>query len=94
MAAGAGGATVFYARGMGVRDRMGLLGLAIVPEKEVVQVVTPEADTQTVFKAVADAAGLDTPGMGIAWVTKVEGVAGIFAPTTADENRSSEEAKA
>lgn len=78
MAAGAGGATVFFARGMGVRERLGLLGLAIVAEKEVMLVVTPRGDTQRVFDAIVDAAGLRTPGLGIAYVTNITQVAGLI----------------
>ncbi len=78
MAVGAGGATVVFARGMGVRERLGLLGLAIVAEKEVVFIVTPRKDTGKIFDAIVDAAGLHTPGLGIAYVTPITQVAGLF----------------
>ena len=39
MQAGAKGATVVYGRGMGVGELMGALGFAIVPQKEVIQIV-------------------------------------------------------
>jgi len=38
---GAQAATVFFGRGMGVRERLGFLGLAIQPEKEVIVIVAP-----------------------------------------------------
>ncbi|OFZ56554.1 MAG: hypothetical protein A2428_10645 [Bdellovibrionales bacterium RIFOXYC1_FULL_54_43] len=79
IAAGAGGATVFFARGMGLRERLGLLGLAIVPEKEVVMIVCTESETPRIFDAIVAAGKLDTPGMGIAYVMPIYHVAGIFS---------------
>ena len=37
--AGAQGATVHYAKGMGIRERLGILGVAVEVQKEVIQVV-------------------------------------------------------
>lgn len=74
--AGAGGATTFFARGTGTRERLGLLGLAIVPEKEVVLVLCREAKSSRVFDAMAQAGKLDIPGMGIAYITPVIRVTG------------------
>lgn len=76
VAAGAGGATTFFARGTGTRERLGLLGLAIVPEKEVVLILCKEGEVQRIFDAVVKAGKLDVPGMGIAYVTAVERVVG------------------
>lgn len=74
--AGAGGATIFFARGTGTRETLGLLGLAIVPEKEVVQVICREGERDRIFKAVVEAGKLEVPGMGLAYVTEVFDVAG------------------
>jgi len=74
--AGAGGATTFFARGSGTRERLGLLGLAIVPEKEVVMVLSEEKDSARIFEAMAEAGKLDVPGMGIAYITPVIKVTG------------------
>ena len=38
-AAGAQGATVYYARGGGVRERLGVLGYAIEVEKEIITIL-------------------------------------------------------
>ncbi len=77
MQAGAGGATVSFARGMGVRERLGLLGLAIVPEKEIILIVATKKASGKIFRAVVDAAGLKTPGLGIAYITPIGDVAGL-----------------
>lgn len=76
---GAGGATVFFARGMGVRERLGLLGLAIVPEKEVIMIVCPKQQVHMIFDAVVKAGNLDTPGHGIAYVTTIEEAVGLIS---------------
>ena len=75
--AGAGGATIFFGRGMGLRERLGLLGLAIVPEKEVIMIVSKHEDTPVIFEAIVKAAKLDVPGMGIAYVIPILSVAGL-----------------
>lgn len=73
---GARGATAFFARGTGTRERLGLLGLAIVPEKEVVFIVCLPEKTDRIFDAIAKAAKLDVPGMGIAYVTPILKITG------------------
>ena len=74
--AGAGGATLFFARGTGTRERLGLLGLAIAPEKEVALIIASEDERDPVFEAVCKAGKLDVPGMGIAYITPVLKMAG------------------
>ena len=76
--AGAKGATIFFARGMGARDHLGLLGLAIVPEKEVVMIVCREPETKAIFDAIVEAGHLNTPGMGIAYVSPLSMSAGVL----------------
>ena len=71
LTAGAGGATVFFARGTGTRERLGLLGLAIVPEKEVILVLCDKEESPQILDAMAKAGKLDVPGMGIAYVTPI-----------------------
>jgi nitrogen regulatory protein P-II 1 len=76
--AGAGGATISFGRGMGHRERMGLLGLAIVPEKEVINVACEKSMTKKLFEVMVKTAKLDVPGMGIAYVTPVSMATGLF----------------
>lgn len=76
--AGAKGATIFFARGIGARDSLGLLGLAIVPEKEVVMIVCREGETSAIFDAIVKEAHLDTPGMGIAYVLPIGKSVGVL----------------
>ena len=72
---GAQGATLSYARGTGVRDRMGLMGGFIDEQKEVIRVIVSEEQASRVFEAMHLAAGLDTPGKGIIYLSDLNSVA-------------------
>ena len=72
---GAQGATVSYARGTGVRDRMGLMGVFIDEQKEVIRVIVSEEQASRVFEAMHLAAGLDTPGKGLIYLSDLNSVA-------------------
>ncbi len=88
MKAGAGGATTWFARGSGIREKLGLLGIAISPEKEVMMIVTPPELTDRVFAAIVAAGKLDVPGQGLAFVTEIKQLVGIFGGPDAIEEES------
>jgi nitrogen regulatory protein PII len=74
--AGAQGATIFHGRGTGVRQKhLGLLGLTVNAEKEIVYVVVPEDQADRIFERIFVAGKLDTPGMGIMYTTRIEKMA-------------------
>ena len=74
--AGAQGATIFHAHGTGVRQkRLGILGLTINAEKEVIYVVVPSDLADSIFERIFVTAKIDTPGMGILWMTPLEKMA-------------------
>lgn len=91
MKAGAGGATIYFARGTGIRERLGLLGIAIQPEKEVIVTVTPKDLTDQVFDAMVSAGRLNHPGMGFIYTQDVGRVVGLIPQ---DHEITEEEAKA
>lgn len=70
--AGAQGATIYYAQGSGVREKLGVFGVAIEAEKEVVNIIVSEEQSNRVFEKIYLAAKLDTPGMGFIYTTKLE----------------------
>lgn len=72
---GAQGATVTYARGTGVRERMGLMGVAIDEQKEMVRIIVSEEQADRVFEAMYLAGELDKPGMGIMFMNKLDRIA-------------------
>jgi len=80
LAAGATGATYFYAQGTGVRQALGAAGDDIEVGKRVVFIVTEPAKTDAVLSAIVSAAKLDEPGQGFASVTEVVKAVGLAAP--------------
>lgn len=83
--AGAQGATVYYARGGGVRERLGILGLAVEVEKEVINIVVASDHVDRVFERMYVAGKLDTPGMGFLYVTPLEKAGTFIPPEIADK---------
>jgi nitrogen regulatory protein P-II 1 len=71
-AAGSQGATVNFAKGMGIRERLGILGVAVDAEKEVIHIVVSTEQQERVFERMYLAGELDTPGRGIMYVTPLE----------------------
>jgi nitrogen regulatory protein P-II 1 len=78
-AMGAAGALVYHARGVGPRERLGLLGIAIEADKDVVSVLVATDYQDVVFEAIYRAAELGTPGAGMAYITPIEKMA-TFVP--------------
>lgn len=78
MQAGAEGATVFYGRGTGVRQKLGLAGLFIKPEKEIIQIITKDEQTDAVFDAVVQAAQLHKKGYGVAFLHSLKRAVGVW----------------
>ena len=82
--AGAQGATSFFARGTGVRQRhLGVLGITISDEKEIVYIVVPRDQADYLFEKLYFVAKLDTPGMGIMYMTELEKMATYVPPEIA-----------
>lgn len=76
--AGAPGATYYYGRGTGVRQKLGVLSKLIVPEKEIILIVTRESQTDAVFEAIVKAGKLDKKGQGFAYIHKVDRAVGFL----------------
>lgn len=74
--AGAQGATVFYAHGTGVRQRrLGILGVTVNAEKEVIYIVASTDQADRIFEKMFIAGKLDTPGMGMIYTTPIDKMA-------------------
>jgi len=65
----------YYAKGFGVRERLGLVGLAVEAEKDVISVLVSSDQRDVVIDHIYRAAKLDTPGMGYIYITPLEKVA-------------------
>ena len=78
--AGAQGATIYFGRGSGVRERLGLLGLTVEAEKEIITVLVANDQVDRIFEEMTLAGQLDTPGMGIIYVTPLEKMSTYVPP--------------
>ena len=72
---GAQGATDTYARGTGIRERMGLMGVAIDEQKEMIRIIVSQEQADRVFEAMYLAGDLDKPGMGIMFMNDLDRIA-------------------
>ena len=75
---GAQGASIHFAHGRGVRERLGILGLAIEAEKEVINIIVSSDQANRVFERIYHVGEFETPGMGFMWVTPVEKAASFI----------------
>ena len=73
--AGAQGATISYAQGTGVRERMGLVGVTIDEQKEVIRIIVSEDQSNLIFETLYLAGQMDKPGRGIMYMSKLDRVA-------------------
>jgi len=90
--AGAQGATIYYGRGSGVRERLGILGLAIEVEKEVIDIIVATDQVDHLFERIYIAGKLDTPGMGFMYVTPLEKAA-TYVPHEIAEKLAQQDSK-
>ena len=88
--AGVQGATVHFARGTGIRERLGILGVAVEVEKEVINIVVSSEQVERVFEKMYLAGNLDTPGMGIMYITPLEKAATYIPPEVLQKLTESE----
>lgn len=70
--AGSTAPIIYFAKGHGVRERMGLLRIALNPEKELINVITGEMEAFHVYDAMVDAGSFYTPGMGYIYITDIQ----------------------
>ena len=58
-----------------LRDRMGLMGVTIDEQKEIIRIIVSKEQSNRVFESMFLAGNLDTPGKGIMWMVKLDRVA-------------------
>jgi len=73
--AGAQGATYFTGKGTGIRQP---LGIKIIPEKDIIFIVTKGEQTEIVFESMKKSGNLLKPGQGFVYVTKLESAFGFI----------------
>ncbi len=75
------GSTVHMGVGTGVRERLGILGVAVDVEREIISVMVPQDQTDRIFERMFLAGRLDTPGMGYIYVTPLMQAATYIPPS-------------
>ncbi len=78
--AGAQGATIHYGQGNGMQEVLGILNVAIDMEKEIINIVVADDQADRIYERMFLAGKLDTPGMGIMYMTKLEKAATYIPP--------------
>ena len=78
---GVQGSTVHMGVGTGIRERLGILGVAVDVEREVISVMVPADQTDRIFERIFLAGRLDTPGMGYVYVTPLLQAATYIPPS-------------
>ncbi len=85
------GAVGYYAKGIGMRERLGMLGLAVEVEKAVISMIVPTDHQDVVIDQIYRAGKMDTPGIGYVYSTPLEKMA-AFVPQSVRERMEKPEA--
>ena len=70
--AGATGGTVLHGRGTAREEDSTVLGITIVPEKDILLILAPADNSRQILEAIRNTQCLREPGMGIAFCVGVE----------------------
>lgn len=76
--AGARGGTIINARGSGIHETSKLFAMEIEPEKEIVLIITDEAQVDSVSDAIRKKLKIDEPGKGIVFTTDISRAVGLY----------------
>ncbi len=74
------GATLHSAMGVGIRERLGVVGVAVDAERDVVSVMVSSDEVNRIFERVFLAGKLDIPGMGFMYATPLMQAATYVPP--------------
>ncbi len=75
--AGATGGTVLFGRGIGVNEKDTIFGIPIEPEKEIILTLVQEDEAEGILEEIVQAAELNEPGRGLAFILPVSKVVGM-----------------
>ena len=78
--AGAKGGTVISAKSSGLHEEETFFGISILPEKELVMILTSEESKNAIMRSIIKHVGIETEGGGLIFslpVTDVEGISRI-----------------
>jgi nitrogen regulatory protein P-II 1 len=86
---GVGSAIVYHAHGTGARERLGLVGIAVETEKDVVTMVAAINQRDLVMHNLYTHLGLDRPGAGVIYAMPLDKMA-TYIPETLRERLQQE----
>ncbi len=94
--AGASGGTVIRARSSDNQKAEQFIGITLMPEQELLFILTKKERTQAIMDALSEKVGLKTPACGVIYALPVDRTAGISiadeeTPVPAEENAKKEE---
>jgi nitrogen regulatory protein PII len=75
---GAEGATIFFGVGTGVRQKIGIKGKSINPDKDIITIVTEEDKVEKIFNAMVEKGKLKEPAKGFAYIQSVDKAIGFL----------------
>ena len=84
LAGGARGGTILYGKGAGIEEASDFFGISIVPEKEIVLILSKKEDKNAIMREIIKTSGLSTPAHGISFSVPV-GEAGGMAQMLEEE---------
>jgi nitrogen regulatory protein PII len=76
--AGSRGGTIINARGSGIHETSKVFSMDIVPEKEVVMILSEHEKTEQIVDSIRTALQIDEPGNGIIYVQEVNKTYGLY----------------
>jgi nitrogen regulatory protein PII len=76
-AAGARGGTIINARGSGAHDAMKVFAMPIVPEREIVLILSDKDSTEAISAAIRERIDFERHGAGILFVMAVSEIYGL-----------------
>ena len=85
------GAISHHARGTGLRERLGLLGIAVEAEKEVISILVSSAQRDLVYDTLYRAADMHVPGRGFIYITPLEKASTYIPQSMMEQLDTSEE---
>ena len=86
-AAGSRGGTIINARGAGIHETSKLFSMEIVPEKEMVLILSQADQTDTITDAIRKALNMDEPGNGLIYVQEVNKTYGLYKTDKSDKTQ-------
>jgi nitrogen regulatory protein PII len=75
--AGAEGGTIIFGQGTGIHEKDRILGIDIIPEKEIILSLVQTQHIENVLERMMQAGRLNKPGTGVAFVICTKSVGGI-----------------